>query len=943
MAFAELAITSNFTFLTGGSHPQEYARRAIELGLPAFAIADRNSVAGIVRAHQELKEAAREGLGASRLLPAARLDLAEGMELTALPRNRAAWGRLTRVLSAGALRAEKGTCLLHLQDLADLGPDMHLLLHPPPGRYPRPWLPHARALARTRPESHLVASPRYDGQDAPRFDRLARLAEDLGLGLVASAEPIMHHGSRRRLVDVLTCIREGRRIDSIGRAALANAERRLRSEADMLRLLAGHEAAVHRAGEIAESCTFSLDELRYEYPREIWEGEDPQARLTRLTAEGLRRRYPEGVPEKHRAQADRELALIARKAYAPFFLTVHDAVEYARSQGILCQGRGSAANSIVCYAIGVTSMSPEVGTMVFERFVSDARDEPPDIDVDFEHERREEVIQYIYNRYGRERAGICATVIHYRGKRAIREVGQAMGLSRDTVAALSSQIWGWGGSALPRERLVELGLDPDERRLAQTMDLVEQIIGFPRHLSQHVGGFVITEGRLDELVPIENARMEDRTVICWDKDDIDTLGILKVDVLALGMLTCIRKALELIAEHRLGDYELATIPPEDPAVYDMLCRADAIGVFQVESRAQLSFLPRMRPRRFYDLVIEVAIVRPGPIQGGMVHPYLRRRRGDEEPGYPSDALGEVLKRTLGVPLFQEQAMQIAIVGAGFSPDEADRLRRSLATFRGDGSVHKFRERFLSGMAANGYPPEFAERCFTQIEGFGSYGFPESHAASFALLVYASAWIKCHHPAVFACALLNSQPMGFYAPAQIVRDARAHGVAVLPVCVNASYWDNTLEPDGRGGLAVRLGFRQIKSMAQDDADWIAAARGNGYPDVAAVWRRAGVSPRMLTLLAEADAFAGLGLTRREALWQAAGIRGEAPLPLFAGLEGEAADEAAVTLPPMTLGEEIVADYTALRLTLRAHPMALLRDRLSPTDGRRGAGRGSLRQG
>jgi DNA polymerase-3 subunit alpha/error-prone DNA polymerase len=919
MPFAELCITSNFTFLTGGSHPHEYALRALELGMPAFAIADRNSVAGIVRAHAALREAAREG-PVPRLLPAARLCLAEGPELTALPRSRAAWGRLTRVLSEGALRAAKGQCLLHLADLAALS-DTHLLLHPPL-RGLKPWLPHARTIARAH-SAHLVASPRYDGLDPQRFDRAARLAGSLGLPLVASAEPIMHHGSRRRLVDVLTCIREGLRIDAIGRAALANAERRLRSEADMLRLFAGHAEAVHRAGEIAADCAFSLDELRYEYPKEIWDGEDPQARLERLTAEGLRYRYPGGVPDERRSQAERELALIARKNYAPFFLTVHDAVSFARSQGILCQGRGSAANSLVCYALGVTSISPEIATMVFERFVSDARDEPPDIDVDFEHERREEVIQYIYKRFGRDRAGICATVIHYRGKRAIREVGAAMGLSRDTVPALSSQIWGWGGSALPRARLIELGLDPDERRLAQTMDLVEQIIGFPRHLSQHVGGFVITEGRLDELVPIENAAMEDRTVICWDKDDIDTLGILKVDVLALGMLTCIRKALELIVAHHGRHYTLATLPTEDPAVYDMLCRADAIGVFQVESRAQLSFLPRMRPRTFSDLVIEVAIVRPGPIQGGMVHPYLRRRRGEEPPDYPSDALGEVLKRTLGVPLFQEQAMQIAIVGASFTPDEADRLRRSLATFRADGTVYQFRDRFLNGMAANGYAPEFAERCFGQIEGFGSYGFPESHAASFALLVYASAWLKCHYPAVFACALLNSQPMGFYAPAQIVRDAREHGVTVRPVCINASYWDNVLEPDGRGGLALRLGFRQIKAMRQDDADWIPAARGNGYADVAAVWRRAGTPPRQLARLAEADAFGALGLTRREALWQAAALD-PAPLPLFADAEAE--DEPPPALPPMTLGEEIVADYTALRLTLRAHPMALLRPRL-----------------
>jgi DNA-directed DNA polymerase III PolC len=682
---------------------------------------------------------------------------------------------------------------------------------------------------------------------------------------------------------------------------------------------------VHRAGAIAAACSFSLDELRYEYPREIWDGEDPQARLARLTEAGLAWRYPSGVPDRVRAQVAHELALIGRLAYAPYFLTVHDVVDFARGQGILCQGRGSAANSVVCYALGITSVSPEVGTMVFERFVSEARDEPPDIDVDFEHERREEVIQYIYRRYGRERAGLCATVIHYRGKRAVREVGKAMGLSEDVVAALSSQIWGWGNASVPAERMREIGLDPTDRRLALTMELVDEIVGFPRHLSQHVGGFVITEGRLDELVPIENAAMEDRTVICWDKDDIDALGILKVDVLALGMLTCIRKGFDLIATHHGIRYSLATLPPEDPAVYNMLCRADSLGVFQVESRAQMNFLPRMRPRTFYDLVIEVAIVRPGPIQGDMVHPYLRRRRGEEAVSFPSDKLGEVLGKTLGVPLFQEQAMQIAIIGAGFTPEEADRLRRALATFKKTGTIHTFRERFLEGMARNGYPPDFAERCFSQIEGFGEYGFPESHAASFALLVYASAWLKRHHPGIFACALLNSQPMGFYAPAQIVRDAREHGVEVRPVDINASYWNCVMEPDGRGGLALRLGFRQIRAMREDEADWIASARGNGYRDVASVWRRAGTPPRLLAVLAEADAFASLGLERREALWAAKAIRGEVPLPLFDGIEGEGA-EGPVTLPPMTLGEAVVADYRALRLTLRAHPMALIRHRL-----------------
>ncbi|MBV1866779.1 MAG: error-prone DNA polymerase, partial [Marinosulfonomonas sp.] len=625
-----------------------------------------------------------------------------------------------------------------------------------------------------------------------------------------------------------------------------------------------------------------------------------------------------------------ELALIAKLKYEPYFLTVHDIVAFARSRDILCQGRGSAANSVTCYALGVTSVSPEIGTMVFERFVSEARDEPPDIDVDFEHERREEVIQHIYERYGRHRAGLCATVVHYRGKRAIREVGRAMGLSEDTLSALSSQLWGFfSADGVQEKRLREIGLDPNDRRLRQTLNLISEIQGFPRHLSQHVGGFIITEGRLDELVPIENATMEDRTVICWDKDDIDSLGILKVDVLALGMLTCIRKAFDLVQTHHQIDYSLATLPPEDPKVYDMLCRADSIGVFQVESRAQMNFLPRMRPRCFYDLVIEVAIIRPGPIQGDMVHPFIRRRNGEEEISFPSDALGQVLGKTLGVPLFQEQAMQIAIIGAGFTPEEADRLRRSLATFKKHGSVSDFHDRFIKGMLKNGYDLDFAQRCFSQIEGFGSYGFPESHAASFALLVYASAWLKCHEPGIFACALLNSQPMGFYAPAQIVRDAREHGVTVLPVCINASYWDNVMEPDGKGGLALRLGFRQIKAMREAEAGWITAARANGYTSVGDVWRRAGTDPRDLRALAEADAFANIGLTRREALWEVRAFVSVDPLPLFAGdLDGEVIDEPAVKLAKMSEGEQVVEDYVSMRLTLRSHPMALLRHRVTP---------------
>ncbi len=878
-------------------------------------------------------------LNAPRLIPAARIVLRSGFTATALPRDRPAWGRLCRLLTDGRRRAPKGQCFLDVDDLLEHGEGLELLLHmrqaPGPQASPDPggageWLPQAERLARRfGPACHLLAAPVYDGEDPRRFDRIAGLAAELGLDMVASAAPRMHHARRRRLADVLTAIRTGTRVDALGTGALANAECRLRAEDEMRRLFTGHEDAVDRTALIAQRLTFSLDELRYEYPSEIADGEAPPARLARLAHEGLAWRYPSGASDKVRAMLAHELDLIGRLNYEPYFLTVHDVVAFARSRDILCQGRGSAANSVVCYCLGVTSVSPEIGTMVFERFVSEARDEPPDIDVDFEHERREEVIQWIYQRYGRHRAGLCATVIHYRGKRAIREVGRAMGLTEDTIAAVSSQLWGFfSTSGLEDQRLREIGLDPTDHRLARTMELIAEIQGFPRHLSQHVGGFVMTEGRLDELVPVENATMADRTVICWDKDDISALGILKVDILALGMLTCIRKAFDLIAAHHGTGWSLATLPSEDPGVYDMLCRADSLGVFQVESRAQMNFLPRMKPRTFYDLVIEVAIIRPGPIQGDMVHPYLRRREGKETVAFPSDELGKVLGKTLGVPLFQEQAMQIAIIGAGFSPEEADRLRRALATFKKLGNISEFRNRFLRGMAQNGYPRDFAERCFSQIEGFGTYGFPESHAASFAFLVYASAWIKHHHPGIFACALLNAQPMGFYAPAQIVRDARAHGVEVRPVCINASFWDNAMEPDPNGGLALRLGFRQIRGMREEDALWITGARANGYTCVEDVWRRAGVDARTLDRLAEAGAFESAGIARRDALWSTRALEGTAPLPLFAGdLDGEGIVEPPALLPPMTEGEEVIEDYVAMRLTLRTHPMAFLRARLS----------------
>ena len=961
--FAEFANLSNFTFLTGASHPEEYVQRALVLGIPALAIADENSVSGIVRAHTEARDIARrvrerqawdennDPIGppcpagtarpasfpiydVPRLIPAARLLFTDVPPVIVLPETRVGWGNLCRLISRGRLRADKGDCTLHLRDLLEFAEDLHLLLVPQGQRGPGGaggWLPHMEDLTRRfGRRMHMLMAPAYDGTDGVRFAQVTAWAGELGVPTLASAAPRMHHGARRRLADVLSAIRLHSKVEALGRSALANGEQRMRSEAEMRRIFAGHEGAVGRAGALADRLSFPLDESRYDYPSEAAGGETPGERLRRLALEGLAWRYPAGASAKVRDMLEHELTLIGKLRYEPYFLTVRDIVDFARSRGILCQGRGSAANSVVCYCLGVTSVSPEIGTMVFERFVSEARDEPPDIDVDFEHERREEVIQHIYEHYGRERAGLCATVIHYRGKRAIREVGRAMGLSNDTISALSSQLWGFfSAKGLEAQRMAEIGLDASDLRLRQTMDLVYQIIGFPRHLSQHVGGFIITDGRLDELVPIENATMEGRTVICWDKDDIDALGILKVDVLSLGMLTCIRKAFDLIHTHHRQSWSLASLPPEDPVVYDMLCKADCIGVFQVESRAQMNFLPRMRPREFYDLVIEVAIIRPGPIQGDMVHPYIRRRNGEEKVTLPSDALGDVLGKTMGVPLFQEQAMQIAIVGAGFTPEQADRLRRSLATFKKHGNVSEFRALFLRGMARNGYETDFAERCFSQIEGFGSYGFPESHAASFALLVYASAWIKCHHPGIFACSLLNAQPMGFYAPAQIVRDAREHGVEVRPICINASFWDNVMEPDGRGGLALRLGLRQIKGLREEDASWLTAARGNGYTEIDDVWRKAGLAPGVMERLAEADAFAALGMKRREALWAAKAIASVKPLPLFAqGLEGEAIDEPAAMLPKMSLGEEVVEDYVAMRLSLKAHPLALLRNRLTP---------------
>ena len=958
LGYAELCITTNFTFLTGASHPEELVMRATELALPAIAITDRNSLAGVVRAWTALKELKREAEETVRIRSQHRVDSSSRQEVghpqpiakpetphlpklivgcrfvlrdssvdwVALPRDRAAYERLTRLLTRGKRRAEKGECHLDFKDMLGGCWGMVLIALPQAGL--KQAIPEIQKVRRQFPNHvFLGASPRYDGSDQAYLAACAQAAIRASAPMVAVGDVLMHAASRRQLADVLTCMREHITIDEIGTRALPNAERRLKGAEDMARLFRNHPGALRRTLEIADRCSFDLGELSYEYPDEVASGEPPQARLQRLTREGLQRRYPDGPPEKAIQLMKKELALVKDLGFPAYFLTVHDIVQFARSKGILCQGRGSAANSILCYLLGITDVSPDQITMVFERFVSKYRGEPPDIDVDFEHERREEVIQWIYEKYGRHRAGLCATVIHFRSRAAIREVGKVMGLSQDVTAGLSGQIWGMANGGVDLDRLRELGLDPGNRRLMQTVHLIGEIIGFPRHLSQHVGGFVITKGRLDELCPIENAAMEDRTVIEWDKDDIDALGILKVDILGLGMLSCIRKAFDLMQAHEGTALTIASVPPEDRATYDMLCIADAVGVFQVESRAQMNFLPRMKPREFYDLVIEVAIVRPGPIQGGMVQPYIKRRQGLEEVSYPSNALKAVMNKTLGVPLFQEQAMQIAIVAAGFTPEEADRLRRSLASFRRMGTIGVFRDKFIAGMLKNNYDPDFAERCFSQIEGFADYGFPESHAAAFAMLAYVSAWLKCHHPAIFACALLNSQPMGFYAPAQIVRDVREHNVEVRSICVNNSAWDNTLERRPDGALALRLGFRQIKGFREEDAGWIVAARSNGYPDPEAVWLRAGLAPAALERLAEADAFSDMGLTRREALWQVRAIRSQAPLPLFSDpIDGEGIREPQVELPVMHLGEEVVEDYVATRLTLRAHPMELLRPSL-----------------
>jgi error-prone DNA polymerase len=915
-AYAELQVTTHFSFLRGASSPAELLEQAFELGLSGIAITDRNTLAGVVRAYQE---AQKTGM---HLLIGARLDFTDAPSLLCFPEDRAAYGRLSQMLTDGKMISEKGQCTLTLDNLFTYG-DGQRLVALPVEQPDAAFADHLRILKRRFGRSvYLAASHLYRGDDAKRLARLSELSSATGPPLVATNDVHAHVGARRPLQDVLTCIREGCTMAEAGFRLNANAERHLKSPQEMARLFRRRPDAVERTMEIVEACNFSLGELKYEYPAEpVPEGRTPQEELVRQVRLNVPTRYPDGVPRKVQVLLKKELALIKKLNYARYFLTVFDIVNFARKKEILCQGRGSAANSAVCFVLGITAVNPETTQLLIERFLSEERKEPPDIDVDFEHGRREEVMQYIFEKYGRDRAGIVATLVTYRPKSAIRDVGKAMGLSEDATGILSKTLWGWGREGIKEDYIREAGLDPNDPNLRNVLILAKQLMGSPRHLSQHTGGFVITKGKLSEVVPIENAAMKDRTVIEWDKDDLDILGMLKIDVLALGMLTCLRKGFELLQTHygverHLYDNE------EDPVVYDMLCRADSVGVFQVESRAQMTMLPRLRPRKLYDLVIEVAIVRPGPIQGDMVHPYLARRSGKEPVNYPSKELEAVLHRTCGVPLFQEQAMEIAMVAAKFTADEANRLRKAMATFRRNGTMHELKERFIEGMIANEYERDFAERCFSQIEGFGDYGFPESHAASFALLVYASSWIKCHYPDVFACAILNSQPMGFYRPAQLIRDAKEHGVEVRPVDIGHSFWDCTLEPTG-AKFALRLGFRELKGLREEDANALVEAREKGdFATMRSVWLRAGLSARALETLAKGDAWGSVALNRRGALWAAKGL-GQPPLPLFAAADKAEGAEPSVILPAMSMGQEVTEDYRHLSLSLKTHPMALLR--------------------
>lgn len=923
--YIELQVTSNFTFLRGGSHPEELVEHAQALGYKQIAITDRNTLAGIVRAHAAAKA---KGI---RIIPACRLDLQDGPSLLAYPTDKEAYGRLSGLLTVGNRRTEKGKCELYRGDVFAAGKGIKFLVIPPElvdatFDFDRTFYERVREYRNAfGPDLYIAATRYYNGHDTKRMFRIQQFAEQWRIPMVATNDVHYHIQQRRELQDILTCIREKCTIYDAGYRLLPNAERHIKSQQEINRLFRTLPDAIRRTQEIANACRFSLDDLKYVYPHEITpDGRTPLEEITRLAWEGARRMYGDHLPEKIQLNIVHELKFITEMNYAPYFLTVYDIVREARERGILCQGRGSAANSTICYCLGITSVDPTKFDLLFERFISSARNEPPDIDVDFEHERREEIMQYIYNKYGRDRAAIVATVTQMHQKGAIRDVGKAMGLSGDIIDKISASLWQYTDETIDEKRLAEAGLSASDRHLCKTLELTAQYVGFPRQLGQHTGGFVITEGKLTDLCPIINARMEDRTNIEWNKDDIDVLGFLKIDVLALGMLTCIRKCFDLADAHYLLYLTLANIPQDDPRVYEMISRADTIGVFQIESRAQQSMLPRLKPKNFYDLVIEVAIVRPGPIQGDMVHPYLRRRNGQEPVEYPSPELQEILGRTLGVPLFQEQAMKIAIVAAGFTPAQADGLRRAMATFKLKGMVTQYEKMLIDGMLKNGYSLEYAQRVFKQLEGFGSYGFPESHAASFALLVYVSCWLKCHYPDVFACGLLNSQPMGFYAPAQIVADARNHGVEVRPVDVNHSLWDNTLEEQVGRYRAMRLGFRQVKGIKADDMELLTAHRGEGYRTIPSI-RDAGVSEAALEQLADADAFRSMGMDRRQALWEITALH-DRPSGVFKGQPSESENEQPAQLPLLTPSEHVVLDYATMSLSLKAHPVSFIRQQL-----------------
>jgi error-prone DNA polymerase len=950
--YVEFAVQSNFSFLRGASRPEELVVTSQMLGLRAMGLADRNTVAGVVRAWAQSK------VTKFPYHPGCRLAFADGTpDVLAYPRNRGGWGHLCRLLTQANIRdeSEKGASMVYRDDLLEWGGDVSLAVIPRlEGDVARELDFLCQLRERFGDAVWLAVSPDYSGRDRFRIEQAAAMADAAGVPLMAINDVLYHSTDRRPLQDVLTAIRLNVPVSGAGFELRANAERHLKPPREMARLFRRHPEAIAETLRFAAGLSFSLSELEYNYPDEPTEsGLPPQEELERLTWLGSAWRFPGGMPAKVEKIIRHELAIVGELNYARYFLTVYDIMQFARREKILCQGRGSAANSLICYCLGITDVGPEIVETLFERFISKERNEPPDIDVDFEHDRRDEVIAYIYEKYSAKRTALAASVVTYRGRSAMREVAKAMGLSEDVRSALSGSIWGWSTSELGEREAEAGGLRKDDPVTQFVFDRANEIMGFPRHLSQHTGGFVITRDRLDEIVPIMKTAMPERKMVEWDKDDLDAVKILKIDVLALGMLSCLRRAFNLLEENydvrdRYGRIlDLATIQDEDSRVYDMICRADTLGVFQIESRAQMSMLPRLKPRKFYDLVIEVAIVRPGPIQGDMVHPYLRRRQGREKPEYVMPELEAILSKTLGVPLFQEQAMRIAIVAGGFKPGEADELRRAMATFKRTGTIGNYKQRLIDGMVAKGYPHEFAERCFRQIEGFGEYGFPESHAAAFSLLVYASCWFKAFYPDVFCAAILNSQPMGFYAPAQLVRDAAEHGVEIRPVDVNLSVWDSTLEPvafdpgkiaerhaDMRGIIrttnAVRLGLRRISGLSEDRVKLFVARRGEGYSSVRDVWLRSGFNTGEMEALAQADAFRSIGLDRRAALWAVRALDGRSAaekLPLFDRPNLKLRDaEPEVRLPEMPLGEHVIHDYRALGLSLKAHPVSFLRERL-----------------